>query len=104
MDFATVVRELATVKAELRLADDDLKSDRLRVELDLLAKFDSKTIGPNESDRKRAYDASCLADSDYKATLAVVRRLQARRDELEAERDILAYQYNERDLLVRERS
>ena len=105
-DLATIRRELAQARSDLRTADDYLHSARLRAELALIDRVggDPKHIGSNDTDRKRAYDIACEGNDDYRWGLENLRKLQADVARLEAELDIQLDARRAREWELRERN
>jgi hypothetical protein len=106
MDLETVRRELAQAEADLKVANDYLASVRLRAEMSLVEAVDgdTKQLGSNEADRKRAFDARIEMDEDCRHALSNVRALEATIFKLKAERDIHLDRRAERQLAIQERS
>lgn len=89
--LSDVRRNLAVKRADLQTARDYQHSCRLRAELELGTKvdWDTKRLGTNAEDRKRAFDAAVEADADAQAALENVRVLEREVAVLETELDVL---------------
>ena len=106
MELSDVRRALVDARAHLRSAQDNLHHYRLKAELRLVEQVngDTKALGSNEADRKRAFDAACDQDSDVQTFLSDVRTFQQEVERLEAEIECALDRRAERDLAVRERN
>lgn len=101
--LADVRRKLTEARSELRLAQDDWHAARLRAELALGDKveWDTKRLGTNAEDRKRAFDAAVEGDEDCMNARAALRSFESHVGYLEAELDCLLDTRREREWAVR---
>ena len=104
-DLAGVRRELADARATLRLAQDNFNLARLLAEFAHLASKnnDSKAVGSNDEDRKRAYGLACEQDATFVNARNELRAAEAAVALLEASLDILKDARREREHSVFER-
>lgn len=98
--------KLVDARHELRIAEDYYRTVRLRAELALLDEVgaDTKRLGSNAEDRKRAFDAKVDGDEDCLRVQDRVRAAQYAVEELQATIDILLDARRAFDLELRERN
>lgn len=108
---AAVRRQLAGARSELKTKQDYLHDVRLRAELRLLEQIvdangvaDTKRLGTNAEDRKRAFDAAVEQDDDCRMALDNVRALEHTVFSLEAELDVLLDLRRTQEMLLRLRT
>lgn len=98
--------KLVDARHELRIAEDYYHSLRLRAELALgeEVQWDTKRLGTNAEDRKRAFEAKVDGDEACQTAQDRVRAAQYDVDTLQATIDVLLDARRERDLELRSRT
>lgn len=103
--LATARTRLAEARADLRTAQDTWHSARLTAELALgeRVEWDTKRLGSNAEDRKRAFDAAVEADSVCQSVQTALRSFEREVGRLEAELDVLLDARRDVEWTIRQR-